>query len=211
MPLGQPHFWVVSKLKACDSLSGNLSVSPFDIDLEWTQMSMQPKVIIVMSIMIAAALSAVVSGVVTYTMIRRGSRSAGTADRLQLRTLNVVDDQGRIRISLSSIDNLPVVKLLDESGQDRINLSINQNGYGSVRLANPNALAPVAALEIDDKGAHVKFDRPGGASSYLFLNNSGGSGVVLLDSKGTRKLDILVSPSGETDVRRYDQPSDIAH
>ncbi len=82
---------------------------------------------------------------------------------------------------------------------------VDKNGYGSVRLSNPSPSGPVASLEIDDKGAHVKFDRPGGASSYLFLNNTGGSGVVLLDSKGSRKLVLIVAPSVETEFRCYDQ------
>jgi hypothetical protein len=68
----------------------------------------------------------------------------------------------------------------------------------------------LATLAIDDKGTHVKFDRPGGASSYLFLNNIGESGVVFLDANGARKLDILVTAAGKTEVHRYDQqPSSV--
>lgn len=99
------------------------------------------------------------------------------------------------------------MQLLDPLGQKRITISVDEHGYGTVHLLNPNPAAPVASLEIDDKGAHVKFDRPGGASSYLYLNNIAGSGVVLIDSAGTRKFDLMVDPSGETEFHRYDQSS----
>jgi len=43
----------------------------------------------------------------------------------------------------------------------------------------------------------VKFDRAGGASSYLFLNDGGTSGVVLIDAKGVRQAAILVGADGK--------------
>ncbi|WP_323992108.1 hypothetical protein [Nguyenibacter sp. L1] len=69
-------------------------------------------------------------------------------------------------------------------------------------LSNPDPTWPSAALAIDDKGAHVKFDRPGGASSYLFLNNAGGSGMVLIDAAGKRRIGMTVTPDGKTKVER---------
>ncbi len=42
----------------------------------------------------------------------------------------------------------------------------------------------------------MKFDRPGGGSSYLFLNDQGTSGIVLLDGTGKRRYSILVDAAG---------------
>jgi hypothetical protein len=58
-------------------------------------------------------------------------------------------------------------------------------------------------LEVDNKGAHVKFDHPGGASSYIFLNNAGESGVVLVDSNGVRRLDVRAGPDDSAKIERF--------
>jgi hypothetical protein len=92
--------------------------------------------------------------------------------------LRLVDDKGRTRLVMTTRSDNPVMELLRPDGSVGISVSLDANGHGSVQLSNPNTNGPVASLEIDDKGAHVKFDRPGGASSYLFLNNAGESGVV---------------------------------
>ncbi len=88
-------------------------------------------------------------------------------------------------------------------GQPSVELTLDTAGRPAVRLSNPNADAPTAALEVDYKGAHVIFNRPGGASSYLFLNNAGASGVVLLDTRGVRRLAALVTPDGTPNVERF--------
>jgi hypothetical protein len=167
---------------------------------------MQPRFLI--TALISLAFSALIAGVVAYSVARRGAKSENNSvTNLRMRGLDIVDEQGKICMTLSASSQVPTLELLDSSGQKRVTITVDKSGYGAVLLSNPTVSGPIASLEIDDKGAHVKFDRPGGASSYLFLNNSGGSGVVLLDSKGSRKLDLMVAPSGETEFRRYDQSS----
>lgn len=117
--------------------------------------------------------------------------------------IRIVDDQGNARLLLSARSGAPVIHMLQPDGQQGLAISLDQAGRPSIRLANPVAAEPSAALEIDDKGAHVKFDRPGGASSYLFLNNVGGAGVVLFDTKGVRRLNVLTAPDGTASVERY--------
>lgn len=166
---------------------------------------MQPRFLTIACILITSAVSALIAGVVAYNVSRRSVLSPAPGEAVRTHELNIVDENGKICMTLSASDRVPAVELLDSSGQKRITLSVDKHGYGAVRLLNPNLSGPVASLEIDDKGAHVKFDRPGGASSYLFLNNSAGSGLVLLDSNGSRKLDLMVRSSGETEFRRYDE------
>ncbi|RWX81787.1 hypothetical protein EPK99_05915 [Neorhizobium lilium] len=117
--------------------------------------------------------------------------------------IQIVDAQGHPVLRLSGASGRPVVEFLRQDGAQGLALSLDDAGRPSVMLANPDAALPTASLEIDDKGAHVKFDRPGGASSYLFLNNTGGSGVVLFGPTGDRRLDILAAPDGTTTVQRY--------
>ncbi|MFM0592819.1 hypothetical protein [Paraburkholderia dilworthii] len=114
--------------------------------------------------------------------------------------VRIVDQQGRPRIVLSASNGVPTLVLLSESGTVGATVALDAAGRPSVTLANPNPAWPTAALAVDDKGAHVKFDRPGGASSYLFLNNAGGSGVVLVDNAGRRRLNATVAADGTANV-----------
>jgi hypothetical protein len=168
---------------------------------------MQPKIFLTVSVLAVASLSALVAGIVAYNMSRRIATARISQGTVQMRELNIVDEHGKVFVTLSAAGQTPTVQLLAPSGQKRITMAVDQRGYGSVQLINPDPAGPVVSLAIDDKGAHVKFDRPGGASSYLFLNNSAGSGVVLIDAKGSRKLDLVVTPTGETEFHRYDQAS----
>jgi hypothetical protein len=59
-------------------------------------------------------------------------------------------------------------------------------------------------LEIDDKGTHLKLDHPGGASTYLFMNDAGVSGLVFEDQNGKRRYEILREVDADTTVRRFD-------
>ncbi len=118
--------------------------------------------------------------------------------------VRIVDAQGRPRILLSASSGKPVLVMLREDGQTGTEVTLDEAGRPSVSLANPDPNGPIATLAVDDKGAHIKFDRPGGASSYLFLNNAGGSGVVLIDTKGVRRLQATVDADGITQIERND-------
>jgi hypothetical protein len=117
--------------------------------------------------------------------------------------IQIVDGQGRPRLLLSAKSGSPAIELLRANGTPIVVVTLDSSGHPSMRLDNPDAEGPTAVLEVDDKGAHVKFDRPGGGSSYLFLNNAGGSGVVLVDTKGARRLDALVAPDGTAKIERF--------
>ena len=135
---------------------------------------------------------------------------ASTA-HIKARQIDIVDEAGRVRMTLSTTHGAPSIQLFESDGVEKMVVSLDASGHGFVQIANPESSGPSAALAVDDKGAHVKFDRPGGASSYLFLNNAGESGAVFLDTSGNRRLDLLVTPSGTTEIHRYDQSNDSNH
>jgi hypothetical protein len=122
---------------------------------------------------------------------------------LVTRELQIVDEHGRPRLVLGATEH-PSIRLLGEDGAARAEIRLDPAGRPAVALSNPDAAGPVVALEVDDKGAHVKFDRPGGASSYVFLNNAGGSGLVLIDAQGIRRLSVMLDPSGAPVIQRFD-------
>lgn len=117
--------------------------------------------------------------------------------------LQIVDSQGHLRMLLSAKSGVPIIEILNKNGKSSAVITLDTADRPSVKLSNPNISGPNASIEIDDKGAHVKFDRPGGASAYLFLNNLGGSGTVFLDTSGVRRLDALVAPDGTPKIERF--------
>src|SRR4051812_16844335 len=86
--------------------------------------------------------------------------------------LQIVDGHGRPRLVLSARSGEPSITLLGPGGEASARIALDPRGRPSIKLDNPDPKGPTAAIEVDDKGAHVKFDRPGGASSYLFLNDA---------------------------------------
>jgi hypothetical protein len=114
--------------------------------------------------------------------------------------IHIVSSEGDLRILLSAASGKPFIRLMQPSGKAALELALDEADRPAVQLFNPNPAAPTATLQIDDKGAHVKFDRAGGASSYVFLNNAGASGIVLSDAQGVRQLEAVVAPDGT--VRR---------
>lgn len=114
--------------------------------------------------------------------------------------VRVVDAAGTPRILLSAAGDGPAIVLIGRNAKPAATIALDGGDRPSVKLANSSSGAPVAAIEIDEKGAHVKFDRAGGASSYLFLNNAGTSGVVLIDAKGVRRAAVTVGADGNVTV-----------
>jgi hypothetical protein len=114
--------------------------------------------------------------------------------------IRIVDAQGHLRMLLSAAGGTPVIRVSRADGSTAIEATLDASGHPSVTLTNPDPAGPVAALEVDDKGAHVKLDRPGKASSYLFLNNAGTSGLVLVDPRGVRRYEAIVDPDGQLHI-----------
>jgi len=120
--------------------------------------------------------------------------------KVKTEELQIVDSQGKARIRLSASGGMPSIELLKADGAGAASLKLNGDGRPSLALSNVESNGPMATLEIDDKGAHIKFDREGGASTYLFLNNAGGSGVVFYDAEGERRLSLVVADDGKISI-----------
>ena len=118
--------------------------------------------------------------------------------------IQIIDDQGNLRIALSAKSGKPAIALMKTNGDSSVMITLDEAGRPALRLRNFDPVGLEAVIEIDEKGAHVKLDRPGGASSYLFLNNAGGSGVVLIDAQGVRRLEALVLPDGAPRIARFE-------
>jgi hypothetical protein len=118
--------------------------------------------------------------------------------------IQIVDTDGHPRLVLSAKTGSPVIEMLQADGRASFAVSLDAAGRPTMKLSNPDEAGPTATLEIVDSGTHVKFVRPGGGTSYLFLNNAGGSGVVLIDTKGVRRLVALAPADGTVRIERFD-------
>lgn len=117
--------------------------------------------------------------------------------------LRIVDAQGRPKMLLSALNGVPEIVLLREDGSTGARVALDAAGRPALTLLNPLAAGPHATVEIDDKGAHLLLERPGGASAYLFLNNAGGSGVVSIAADGQR-LSATLAADGTSRIERAD-------
>lgn len=132
------------------------------------------------------------------------------SDTLTTRELNITDDEGRTRLQLLVDTDGPALRLLREDGSEGARVSLDANGLGAVSLSNPDAAGPTARLEVDAKGTHVKFERPGGATAYVFLNNVGTSGLVLVDGEGRRRIAATVAADGSSRIEHHDADGNAA-
>ena len=103
----------------------------------------------------------------------------------------------------ASKSGIPKIEMLQMNGQSCFEVALDSAGRPAIKLSNPDAAGPAATVEVVETGAHVKFVRPAGGTSYLFLNNAGGSGVVLIDTNGVRRIVMLVTADGTVKIERF--------
>jgi len=118
--------------------------------------------------------------------------------------VRIVDAAGKSRLVLSAASGAPSVQLLTPHGHASVRVGLDLAGRPRLTLAGPDRAQPGISIEVDDKGAHVRFDRAAGGSSYLFLNNAGLSGVVLIDAKNVRRAEVVLGPDGSPQIQRFD-------
>ena len=117
---------------------------------------------------------------------------------LSVHELKLVDANGTTKIRLTGDTAHPAIEMLGPNGKIAASIALDASGLASVTLKNSNG--PSASLAVDSKGTHVKFDHPSGASSYLFLNNQGVSGIVLVDKDARRRYEVLLNADGTTTI-----------
>ena len=120
--------------------------------------------------------------------------------KLKLRELEIVDEHDLPRIRLSVEQGVASIQLLNSQGNVATRIEMDELGFSKIQLTSaPEPLINVK-LELDPKGSHIKFDHQNGASNYLFLNNQGVSGLVMLDAQQQRKFAVTVDEQGGVKV-----------
>lgn len=127
---------------------------------------------------------------------------------LSVHELILVDQKGTPRIRLSAAPAQPSLQMLGPDGSIALSMTLDDAGLPSIALDNSKG-GTTASLAVDPKGAHIKFDHPSGASSYLFLNDQGISGVVLVDKFGKRRYQVLLNSDGTVKTGRIDDAGNL--
>jgi hypothetical protein len=115
----------------------------------------------------------------------------------------LIDSNGNIRVLLTTSDNGVVdLTFTTTKGKGLLKLSTSDDGLSSVNMYDDSGKEKVG-IAVDDKGTHVHLAGEDKQESYLFLKNSGASGIVLTDRQGNRRLEAKVGPDAEPAITIY--------
>jgi hypothetical protein len=89
-------------------------------------------------------------------------------------------------------------RLLDSKGQLRARLGMDGD---SVSLSLHGGQVSKIDIRVDPLGCHVLLAGLTKQQSYLFLKNTGASGLVLTNAAGARQAHLTLSPEGRADLR----------
>jgi hypothetical protein len=120
-----------------------------------------------------------------------------TANEFRLTELS-----GKVRATLTATDNGAGFTFANEEGNSQLSITSSDAGFSSIRIYDKAGVEKIG-ISLDDKGTHVHLAGTGKQESYLFLKNSGASGLVLTDSNGNRRLEAKVCTDAEPDITIY--------
>jgi hypothetical protein len=90
-------------------------------------------------------------------------------------------------------------RLVDSKGQLRARLGMDGDSV-SLSLHGAQGILQVD-IRVDPLGCHVLLAGLTKQQSYLFLKNTGASGLVLTNAAGARQAHLTLSPEGRADLR----------
>lgn len=117
-----------------------------------------------------------------------------TANEFRLKDLS-----GKVRATLTATENGAGLTFIDEAGNSQLSITSSDAGISTISIYDKAGVEKIG-ISLDDKGTHVHLAGTDKQESYLFLKNSGASGLVLTDSDGNRRLEAKVGPDAEPDV-----------
>lgn len=117
-------------------------------------------------------------------------------------SFELVDEKGNIRAIFSALTNGVSLTFSDASGKTQLKMAADNAGLSSLSMYDTEGKEKVG-ISLDDQGTHVHLGGTDKQESYLFLKNSGASGLVMTDKNGERRLEAKVGPDGQPDVKIF--------
>ena len=91
-------------------------------------------------------------------------------------------------------------RLLDSEGRLRARLGFDGASSVSLQIHDIAGGAPRVDISVDAIGCHVLLANPARQQTYLFLKDSGATGLVLTDVVHERRAHFMLSPDGRVEV-----------
>jgi hypothetical protein len=123
---------------------------------------------------------------------------------IEAEEFRLVDSRGNLRARLGIQDEQTILELRTVTGHLALKVGAGPEGIAAIRIYDESSNKPRIELSIDAQGSHMHFAGGESQQSYLFLKKTGATGVVLTDSKGTRKAEVLVSAEGNASIAVWD-------
>ena len=117
-----------------------------------------------------------------------------TANEFQL-----VDANGAVRALLTAIDDGVSFTLSGTKGDARIKLSAGNDGLSGLTILDDKG-ADKIEISLDDKGTHMHLAGEGKQESYIFLKDSGATGLVMTDRQGERRIAVTIGPDDKPHI-----------
>ena len=113
----------------------------------------------------------------------------------------LVDSEGRLRARLGlDAGSCVSLSLHTAQGTLEVRLHTDDQGCSAVQIHDKEGASPRVDISVDAIGCHVLLASPAKQQSYLFLKDTGATGLVLTDAEGTRRAQFMLSPEGRAEV-----------
>jgi hypothetical protein len=113
----------------------------------------------------------------------------------------LLDADGRLRARLG-LDGASCVSLSLHTAQGslQVRLHTDDQGRSALQIQDTAGGSPRVDISVDAIGCHVLLASPAKQQSYLFLKDTGATGLVLSDAVGERRAQFTLSPEGRAEV-----------
>jgi len=122
----------------------------------------------------------------------------------------LLDPNGNTRAVFSAAADSVDFAISNAKGIPQIKLSANDSGLSSFNLYDAEGQEKIE-ISVDDQGTHIHLAGEGKQESYLFLKNTGASGLVLTDKDGNRRVEAKVGSDLQPNFTVYPVDADPKH
>jgi hypothetical protein len=108
---------------------------------------------------------------------------------------SLTNESGRVCAQLTFVEGAPALVFFDQNNEVRLRVGLTPQGLPQVFLHGLPGADATLKVECDPLGGHVLLNNGKVQQSYLFLKNTGASGLVLFGVNGQRQAEVLVDPA----------------
>ncbi len=116
----------------------------------------------------------------------------------------MLDSKGQLRARLGMNGDTVSLSLHAAQGTLQLRLQTDDQGHSALQIQDAGGRFTKIDIRVDPLGCHVLLAGPTRQQSYLFLKDTGASGLVLTDAAGARRAQVMLSAEGSSEVSLWD-------